>query len=64
VISSSGIPRLDDAAARMVQQRWKFRPAMKDGKPIVMWRNARVAFQLTQTISGSEGMPRPAIAEG
>src|SRR5262249_13718555 len=34
VTTSSGHPRLDDAACVMVKKRWKFKPATQDGKPV------------------------------
>jgi TonB family protein len=33
VVLSSGIGRLDEAACIMVKRRWKYTPAMQDGKP-------------------------------
>jgi len=42
VAKSSGKPRLDDGACTMVTKRWRYKPAMQNGKP--------VAFQLTATI--------------
>ena len=44
VASSSGVPRLDDAAVQMVKKRWKFRPFTLNGKPIAVWQGATVSF--------------------
>jgi hypothetical protein len=30
----------------MVKRRWKFKPAMQDGKPVTEFLNAEVIFQL------------------
>ena len=39
------IPELDDAALACVRQ-WRFRPALKDGKPVVVWVAVPVKFTL------------------
>lgn len=46
VTQSSGIKRLDDAACAMVTKRWKFKPALQNGKPVAAYRTAEVVFQL------------------
>jgi periplasmic protein TonB len=46
VTTSSGKPRLDDAACKMVMRRWKFKPATQDGKPVQVQLPALVTFQL------------------
>ncbi len=46
IVQSSGVKRLDDAAARMLQLRWKFEPATVDGKPVEVWIPATVGFQI------------------
>jgi protein TonB len=46
VATSSGKPRLDDAACTMVKRRWKYKPATQDGKPIAQNTTANVVFQL------------------
>jgi len=46
VATSSGKPRLDDAACTMVKRRWKYKPATQDGKPVSIQQTANVVFQL------------------
>jgi protein TonB len=46
VSTPSGKPRLDEAACRMVQRRWKYKPATQDGKPVSVSQQANVVFQL------------------
>ena len=46
VTTPSGKPLLDDAACAMVKRRWKFKPAMQDGKPIAEFLTAEVVFKL------------------
>ncbi len=46
VTAPSGTPLLDDAACAMVKRRWKFKPAMQDGKPIAEFLTAEVVFKL------------------
>ena len=46
VTISSHIPRLDDAACTIVEDRWKFRPAIRDGKPVKTSVPAEVEFVL------------------
>ena len=46
VTASSGKPLLDHAACAMVMQRWKFKPATQDGKPIAEFLTAEVVFKL------------------
>lgn len=45
VTGSSGKSRLDDAAIPIVK-RWRFKPAMQEGKPVPMWQAAVVVFRL------------------
>src|SRR6266446_5891764 len=47
VATSSGKPRLDDAACTMVKKRWKYKPATQDGKPVAQTvPQTNVVFQL------------------
>lgn len=46
VMSSSGSPRLDQAAAVIVR-RWRFAPATQNGTPIRVWQRANVVFNLS-----------------
>jgi protein TonB len=46
VSTSSGKPRLDEAACRMVERRWKYKPATQNGKPVAVNQAANVVFQL------------------
>jgi TonB family protein len=50
IAQSSGFPRLDEAAATIVVPRWRYNPAMKNGKPIACRLHAIVAWK----IGGSE----------
>lgn len=43
---SSGNRRLDDAAKRQVLRKWKFRPAMRDGRAIQVYGLVPVSFSL------------------
>jgi TonB family protein len=43
ILSSSGSPRLDDAAAVIVR-RWRFTPATQNGRPIRVLQRANVVF--------------------
>jgi TonB family protein len=46
VIMGSGFQRLDDAACVMVKNRWKFKPAIRDGQPVAVSIAAKVIFAL------------------
>ncbi len=46
VDSSSGFPRLDEAAVKEAIRRWRFLPGTEDGKPKAMWHKVRVVFNL------------------
>ena len=45
LLSSSGYPSLDQAAAVIVR-RWRFSPARQNGNPIRVWQRVNVVFQL------------------
>lgn len=44
--SSSGYERLDEAAVRQAK-RWRLKPGMRDGVPVIMWKRIPVHFRLT-----------------
>jgi len=44
VVSTSGIPRLDEAACSMVRRRWKYTPAMQAGKPVTIQYISKIVF--------------------
>lgn len=46
VIMSSGKARLDDAACTMAKRRWKFKPAVQNGKAVSEFLTAEVIFEL------------------
>jgi TonB family protein len=46
VLTSSGYPALDQAAVAMVKSRWRFKPAMQDGKPVRASIEAKIAYVL------------------
>ena len=43
---SSGYPRLDEAALRVVQQRWRFVPAKRGGVAVAAWYTQPIQFRL------------------
>lgn len=45
ITKSSGSPRLDAAATRLVH-RWIFKPALRDGAPVAVWIDGVVVFKL------------------
>jgi periplasmic protein TonB len=45
LISSSGIPKLDQSALREAK-KWRFVPGTTDGKPMAMWKQLPVTFRL------------------
>jgi protein TonB len=47
VKTSSGFPKLDEAALREVKRSWRLTPGTEDGKPVAMWGQFAVTFKLT-----------------
>ena len=45
IAGSSGSPRLDQAAIQIVS-RWRFQPAVQNGRPVPAWLDANVRFEL------------------
>jgi protein TonB len=46
VIASSGFPRLDDATCKIIERRFRFNPATRDGKPVTETKTQPVRWQL------------------
>jgi protein TonB len=46
VEQSSGHPLLDEAAVKVVQARWRFVPATRDGQPVEAWALVPIEFVL------------------
>jgi TonB family protein len=44
VAKSSGFARLDDAAARTIRSKWRFRPALQDGRPTASRLSSTIVF--------------------
>lgn len=47
VQTSSGYPRLDEAALNHAKRAWKFTPGTEDGKAVTMWHSVKVTFRIT-----------------
>lgn len=47
VKTSSGFPKLDEAAMREARRAWRAVPGTENGKPIAMWAPFAVTFKLT-----------------
>jgi protein TonB len=46
VAQSSGFPRLDDATCKIIQRRWRFNPATREGTPVAEVKSQPVRWQL------------------
>lgn len=46
VKTSSGFPKLDEAAVTHALRAWRFRPATENGKAVPVWHDFRVKFTL------------------
>ncbi|MGD0143097.1 MAG: energy transducer TonB [Rhizomicrobium sp.] len=46
VLQSSGFPRLDEASVDIATQRWRYSPAVKEGKPVECRLQAYVSWSL------------------
>lgn len=44
---SSGYPLLDNSARITVQNKWRFKPATVNGKPVDEWYETSIPFKLT-----------------
>jgi protein TonB len=49
IAKSSGDDGLDEAAMNWVREHWRYKPAMKDGLPVVAQSEAQVVFSLRQS---------------
>ena len=63
VAQTSGKTRLDQAACQLVIRRWRYKPAMQDGKPVRVRTTANIAFQLTG-IPQREALAHAAVNRG
>ncbi|HOF88585.1 MAG TPA: energy transducer TonB, partial [Armatimonadota bacterium] len=48
IVTSTGDPRLDDAALAEVKARWRFTPRYEDGAPVASTVKARLEFRLNR----------------
>jgi protein TonB len=46
VQTSSGFPRLDEAALKHALRAWRFTPGTEDGKPVTAWHTVKVTFKI------------------
>ena len=46
IAESSGKELFDKVACDTAMKRWKFRPALKDGTPIQVWRDGQLSLRL------------------
>ena len=46
VQTSSGFPRLDEAALKHALRAWRFTPGTEDGKPVTAWHSVKVTFKI------------------
>jgi len=46
VQTSSGFPKLDEAAVKEALRSWRLLPATQGGKPIAMWYSFRIVFKI------------------
>jgi protein TonB len=46
IATSSGFPRLDEAALKHAKRAWKFLPGTEGGKPVPMWYEFRVVWKI------------------
>jgi protein TonB len=46
VQTSSGFPRLDEAALKHALRAWRFTPGTEDGKPVTAWHSVKVTFRI------------------
>lgn len=46
VVQSSGFPRLDDATCKVIQRRWRYKPATEGGKPVRSTQTQPVRWRL------------------
>jgi protein TonB len=47
--TSSGFPRLDEAALKHVKRAWRLLPGTKNGKPAPMWYPFKVTFKIEKS---------------
>src|SRR4029077_5108268 len=60
VISRLGARALGDLAIAVAKTRWKFTPAMKDGKPVRFWNYGIISFGYSD---GTTYVPTPICAD-
>lgn len=53
VETSSGFPRLDDAAVKHALKTWRFEPCIEDRKPVACWYKIKFRFQLEDAKNGA-----------
>jgi protein TonB len=46
ILDSSGYPRLDEASVEIVKKKWRFWPALENGKPVEIWMPANIVWKL------------------
>lgn len=46
IATSSGFPRLDEAAVKHAKRSWRFLPATEGGKPVAAWHDFRVVWRI------------------
>ena len=46
VQTSSGFPRLDEAALKHALRAWRFTPGTEDGTPVATWHSVKVTFKI------------------